>query len=63
MSSSLTTTEKAQHLLLNDAYNKVTLSEILGVSRPTLNTRLEIGNWKKLEVRMIDNLYNNATGS
>lgn len=56
----MTYTEMAQHLLLN-THNKMTLAEDLGISRPTLDTRLDKGNWKKGEKRIITDLYKNAT--
>lgn len=34
-------------------YEKKELAEKLGMSRPTLNTRLEKNNWKKLEIEKL----------
>ena len=36
--------------------SKQWLSNYLGISRPTLDTRLEKGNWKKLEVLALNKL-------
>lgn len=37
----------------NNLSEKQELAEKLGISRPTLNTRLEKNNWKKLEIEKI----------
>lgn len=42
--------------LLQRRYNKMEFSELLGMSRPTLDTRLDLGNWKKTEVAFIKSL-------
>ena len=55
--SEIKTTDKVQKLFELNRYNKRTLSEELGISRPTLNERLEKHNWKKLEVERIEELY------
>ena len=34
-------------------YSKVEICEELGMSRPTLDKRLEKHNWKKLEIKLI----------
>jgi DNA-binding Xre family transcriptional regulator len=34
-------------------YEKKELAEKLGISRPTLDSRLKNGNWKKLEIEKI----------
>lgn len=55
-----TTTEKAEFILrYSDINTKVALSEELGISRPTLDSRLS-GNseWKKLEIKTINSIYN-----
>ena len=44
--------EKKLKLLLLK-FEKKKLAEKLGISRPTLNTRLEKNNWKKLEIEKI----------
>ena len=41
----------AQQLI--DKYSKVWLSETLGISRVTLDTRLKKDNWKKSEIQML----------
>ena len=57
MKELLTTTEKANRLI-NEGKTKMQLSEDLGISRPTLNSRLDkITNWKKLEVNFISRMY------
>jgi len=33
--------------------NKSWLADKLGISRPTLDTRLELDNWKKSEIQML----------
>jgi hypothetical protein len=33
--------------------NKLWLADKLGISRPTLDTRLELDNWKKSEIQML----------
>jgi DNA-binding Xre family transcriptional regulator len=43
--------QKLKLLLLK--YEKKELANKLGMSRPTLNTRLEKNNWKKLEIEKI----------
>ena len=42
------TTRKAKELLIN--MPKKELAEVLGLSRPTLDTRLTKSNWKKTEI-------------
>ena len=44
--------EKKLKLLLLK-FEKKELSEKLGISRPTLNSRLKNGKWKKLEIEKI----------
>ena len=36
--------------------SKIELSLQLGISRPTLNTRLSIGNWKKGELKILESM-------
>lgn len=54
-----TTTDKAQFFLDRGIYNKRQLSEDeLGISRPTLDSRLSgTSEWKKLEVKWLNVLY------
>lgn len=53
---SIQTTDKVVQLLQLKKFNRKTLSELLGVSRPTINERLEKHNWKKLEIEKINTL-------
>lgn len=46
--------EKIKQLLIK--LSKEELAEKIGISRPTLNTRLERGNWKKGEIAIIKSL-------
>lgn len=46
---------KAVELLLK--LTKMELAEEVGLSRPTLDSRLNTGKWKKLEVAKIESLY------
>lgn len=46
--------EKIRLLLLK--YEKKELAEKLGISRPTLDSRLNNGKWKKLEIEKINKL-------
>ena len=39
-----------------ERYTKVEISDKLGISRPTLDSRIKIGNWKKLEKSAILNM-------
>ena len=43
-------------ILLERKYNKIELCDLLGISRPTLDTRLEKHNWKKTEVSFIEGI-------
>jgi hypothetical protein len=44
--------------LLGSGFNKKELSEELGISRPTLDSRLDsVSKWKKLEKNWINKLY------
>lgn len=46
---------KKLEILLNEKFiSKTNLSEKLGVSRPTLDTRIKKHNWKKGELAIID---------
>lgn len=50
MGKVVTVTDIANQLLNTGKYNKKTLSEELGISRPTLDARLSgVSEWKKLE--------------
>ena len=42
---------KAKKLINNNS--KVWLADKLGISRVTLDTRLELDNWKKSEIQLI----------
>jgi DNA-binding Xre family transcriptional regulator len=46
--------QKLKLLLLK--YEKKELAEKLGISRPTLDSRLKNGTWKKLEIEKINKL-------
>jgi len=46
--------QKVEKLLLK--YTKTELCEKLGMSRPTLNARIENDTWKKLEIEKINKL-------
>lgn len=50
------TTSKANTLLLKE-FNKVSLAKEIGISRPTLDTRLVEHNWKVSETAMVNQLY------
>lgn len=47
----------ASQLLALPHFTKVDLSGQLGISRPTLDTRLEKHNWKKGESKILEDLY------
>ena len=49
-------TDKAKALIL--IHSKMWLSDELGMSRVTLNSRLKKGDWKKLEIQRIFKLSN-----
>ena len=54
----ITTTDKARKILERSVFNtKKLLSEQLGISRPTLDSRLKNGNWKTLEEKWINFIY------
>ena len=40
-------------LKLISQHNKSWLAEKIGISRPTLDTRLQTGNWKKSEIQVL----------
>lgn len=42
--------------LILEKYSKSALAEKLGISRPTLNVRLKLGNWKKGELSILNSL-------
>lgn len=48
------TTQRVQKLLLTKT--KLQVKEILGMSEPTLNTRLKFQNWKLTEISHIKNI-------
>ncbi len=52
-----TTTSGKANILLLYAFNKVSLSKEIGISRPTLDTRLDKNNWKKSEIEMVNKIY------
>lgn len=55
----VTTTAKAITLINLGIFNKKELSEELGITRPTLDTRLSrVDSWKKLEIKWINYLHN-----
>lgn len=55
----MSTTEKANSLMDLGDFNKVSLAKELGITRPTLDTRLNgSSEWKVLETKWIDILYN-----
>ncbi len=43
-------TSRINRLIESKAITKQELSDVLGMSRVTLNTRLTTGNWKKTEL-------------
>ena len=43
-------------ILLTRKYNKIEFSDLLGISRPTLDARLTNHKWKKTEVSFIDSI-------
>jgi len=49
-------TLKVCWLLKNESYTKTSLSEIIGISRPTLDKRIKSKKWKKGEIAIIDML-------
>lgn len=59
----MTTTEKANRIISLNYLNKKELAEELGITRPTLDTRLSGAvEWKKLETNWIGKLYKDFVG-
>lgn len=59
----MTTTEKANRIISLNYFSKKELSEELGISRPTLDTRLSnMSKWKKLEAKWISKLDQDFDG-
>lgn len=54
----VTTTAKVITLIRLGLFNKKGLAEELGITRPTLDSRLSKENWKKLEIKWINHLHN-----
>lgn len=52
----LKSTDKVYKLREDPKTNDNDLSELLGISKVTLYTRLKISNWKKSEIALINNL-------
>lgn len=53
--SNLETTVAAEILINSGKFNKVSLAQELGITRPTLDSRLAMNSpWKKLEVKWIN---------
>lgn len=51
------TTTVARKILSTTTFNKKTLANELGISRPTLDKRLDgISEWKKLEIKWLSTL-------
>ncbi len=50
----MTITRTVQEKIDNQNITKMWLSEFLGVSRVTLDTRLQKGNWKKGELSLLE---------
>ena len=50
----MTITKSVQEKIDNQNITKMWLSEFLGVSRVTLDTRLQKGNWKKGELSLLE---------
>lgn len=48
------TTQKVNRMLLHKT--KLEVVKLLGMSEPTLNTRLKLNNWKLTEISHIKNL-------
>jgi len=58
-----TTTNGKVNSLLLKSFNKVSLSLEIGISRPTLDTRLSKDNWKPSEILMVNHIYNKHNAS
>jgi len=52
----ITATTKANILLNSGKFNKIELSEKIGIGRPTLDTRLKNHTWKKGEMEILKSL-------
>lgn len=52
----ITATVKANALLNSGRFNKIELSEYLGIGRPTLDNRLKYNSWKKGEMEILKSL-------
>ena len=53
------TTQKVITLIRFGLFNKRSLSDELGITRPTMDTRMSGKSlWKKLEIKWIDYLFN-----
>lgn len=50
-------TEAAKKLIDVYGYSKIELAKELGITRPSLDSRLSKNTWKKLEVFWINKLY------
>ena len=48
-------TNMVKRLLRDQEVSKIELAELLGISRPTLDARLQKGNWKKGEIMLLEN--------
>lgn len=46
-------TRMADSWISKGLYTKTEFSKLLGMSRPTLNSRLENGNWRKKEIDIV----------
>lgn len=56
----VTTTKKATTLIRTGLFNKKSLADELGITRPTLDARFHSeASWKKLEIKWINYLYEN----
>jgi len=52
-----TITEAANRLIDVYGYSKIELAKELGITRPSLDSRLSKNTWKKLEIFWINKLY------
>lgn len=50
-------TRKVESILAYPHFNKSVMCLELGITRPTLDTRLVKHNWKFLEIQMINKIY------
>ena len=53
----MTISEKVLLLLKNNKFTKMEMSARLDISRPTLDSRIEEGNWKRLERFWVNTSY------